>query len=295
MKLTPLFISVILATNVAKAHNLDKSQEEITTTKVTENIHMLSGEGGNIGVFTGVDGIFMIDDKFAKLSDEIKDEISKISDKPIKYLVNTHFHFDHTGGNENFGKTGSVIVGHDNVRKRLIDGHVIKFFNKEMKPYSDVALPIITYSDKMKFHLNDDDISVIHLKNAHTDGDSVVYFKNENVIHTGDLYFAGLYPFIDNSAGGSVNGLILAIESILKISDDKTKIIPGHGPLSNKSELEDYYKMLVEISSKVAQEKQNGKNLKQIIAMKPTLKFDKNINQKFIPADKFITLVYKGI
>ncbi len=176
----------------------------------------------------------MIDDQFAPLTKKIKSAINKLSDKEIKFVLNTHWHFDHTGGNENLGKDGVVIVSHNNVRERMRKDGFIKAFNKKLPASAKVALPMVTFNDSMTFHMNDETIEVIHQSNAHTDGDSIIFFKTSNVIHTGDIYFNGFYPFIDESSKGSVEGVIKSVNYILNRANDDTKIIPGHGKLSNK-------------------------------------------------------------
>jgi glyoxylase-like metal-dependent hydrolase (beta-lactamase superfamily II) len=191
--------------------------------------------GGNIGVSSGEDGVFMIDDQFAPLTVRIKAAIEKISDKPIRFIINTHWHYDHTGGNENHGNEDVVIVAHDNVRERLSKDGFIEAFNKKIPASPKAALPVITFNDRVTFHLNQQEIQVIHRSNAHTDGDSIVIFKSANVIHTGDTFFNTMYPFIDGSSGGSVKGVIDATDYVLSLANETTKIIPGHGPLADLS------------------------------------------------------------
>lgn len=273
----------------------DFSQVEIQTVPVTHNIHMLMGRGGNIGVFTGDDGVFIIDDQFAPLSDKIFKAISTISDQPVRFVLNTHWHGDHTGGNENFSQQNALIIAHENVRKRLLEGQAVNVFNRVVPPASEGALPVITFKKNINFHWNGDTVIVRHVGPAHTDGDSVIYFKQANVIHMGDLYFNGLYPYIDTHSGGRVLGVITSIEQILQQIDDKTKIIPGHGPLSNKLELQQYHQMLSTVYTRILALKQKGKTMEQVIAAKVSDEYDSVWGNGFLKPDKWVEVMYLGI
>jgi len=264
----------------------------IETIKVSDGIYMLMGQGGNIGVSAGDDGVIMIDDQFAPLTDKIKAAIAIISDKPIRFVINTHWHFDHTGGNENLGKKGTVIVAHYNVRERMTKDNFITAFNKHVPAAPKVALPVITFNDTMAFHLNGLEIEVVHQNNAHTDGDSIVFFKSANVIHTGDIFFNGLYPFIDASSKGSVNGMIRTVEHVLSIADDETIIIPGHGPLGDKKALEKFHDMLVTVRDRMQKLTDQGKTLEEIIAIKPNADFDKTWGKAFLNPEAFLKILY---
>ena len=206
----------------------------IKATKLADGIHMRTGKGGNIGVLTGPDGTFMIDDQFAPLTARIMVAVKNIGGDTPRFLINTHYHFNHTGGNENLGNAGVTIVSHDNVRKKLAKGTTIVAFNRVMPPAPKAAVPVITFTREMTFHLNGETVHAIHSPNAHTDGDTIIHFEKANVIHAGDLFFNGFYPFIDTGAGGTVQGVIAAIDKMLALADDNTKIIPGHGPLADK-------------------------------------------------------------
>jgi len=268
---------------------------KIETIKVAEGIYMLMGKGGNIGVSVGEDGVFMIDDQFAPLSKKIKQAIAKISDKSIRFIINTHWHFDHTGGSENFGKEGVVIIAHDNVRERMTKDNFIEAFNKKVPASPKVALPVITFNDAVNFHLNEQEIHVVHQSNAHTDGDSIVFFKTANVIHMGDIFFNGLYPFIDASSNGSVKGIIRTVDQVLAMVDDQTKIIPGHGPLGDKKALQKYRDMLVTVSSRMQKLIKEGKSLEQIVAMKPNADIDVAWGNGFLNAEAFLKVLHSTI
>lgn len=256
---------------------------------------MLMGAGGNLGLCVGEDGAFLIDDQFAPLTPKIQAAIGKVTSEDIRFLINTHWHFDHVGGNENIGKLGTVIVAHDNVRKRMSTEQFSKFFQMKVPASPHVALPQITFSQDLTFHLNKETIDVFHASKAHTDGDAIIYFKNANVIHTGDIYFAGIYPFIDTGSHGSINGMINAAKSILAMVNQDTKIIPGHGPLANKTEFTEYIAMLEGIRDTVMEQVKKGKSLQETLAAKPSQKFDAKWGNGFIKPDDIVTIVYNDL
>ncbi len=271
------------------------SHAQITTTQVTESIFVLSGKGGNIGVFTGADGTFMVDDKFADMSKQITAAIAKLGGEHPKYLFNTHFHGDHTGGNQGFGMEGSTIIAHHNVRKRLAEGSTIATFNMVTPPAHSDALPDITFDSDAAFHINGERVRIYHAPEAHTDGDSIVHFEGSNVIHAGDIFFNGFYPFIDVSNGGSVQGVIDAANSILALSDANTKIIPGHGPMANKADLTSYRDMLVTAHAALKALKDQGKSAEQAVAETPLSDLDEDWRSGIFSSDKWISIIYDGI
>ena len=280
---------------LAPALAQEPSAVAIKTVPVAGSVSMLEGQGGNLGVSAGPDGLFMIDDQYAVMTDNIKKALAAIGQQPLRFIVNTHWHGDHTGGNENFGKTGAVIVAHDNVRKRMSTEQFMKAFSKTVPPSPAIALPVVTFADAVTFHLNGDDISVFHVAPAHTDGDSVVIFKKANVIHTGDVFFNGIYPFIDVSSGGSINGTIEAAERILNLADEKTKIIPGHGPLADKAALKVYRDMLATVRDRVTAAIKDGKTLEQVQMMKPTADLDAVWGKGFLKPEQFVMIVYSSL
>jgi glyoxylase-like metal-dependent hydrolase (beta-lactamase superfamily II) len=267
----------------------------IQVVPVAGSVSMLVGRGGNIGVAVGDDAVFLVDDQFAPLTQKIIDAVKTITDKPIKFLLNTHWHGDHTGGNENFGKAGVVIVAHDNVRQRMSVEQFLARFNQKVPPAPRQALPVITFADMVTFHINDDDIHAVHVANAHTDGDVVVHWTKSNVMHLGDTFFNGGYPFIDLGSGGSIDGVIRAVTTALGYANDGTKIIPGHGPLGTKADLTAYRDMLVGIRGAVQRLIAQRKTKEQIIAAKPLAKWDDKWGKGFIKPDDMVTTIYESL
>lgn len=247
----------------------DMANVEIKTEKVSGNIYVLFGAGGNIGVSVGDDGVYIVDDQFAPLTDKIKAAIAALSNKPIRFAINTHFHGDHTGGNENLGKDGTVIVAHDNVRLRMSEGSFVQAFNMRTPAQVGPALPVVTFNDQAGLHLNGEQARMHHVSNAHTDGDSIVYFEGSNVVHMGDTFFMGSFPFIDVPNGGSIDGVIAAANKVLLLVNDETRIIPGHGPVTDSKGLTAYRDMLVDVRGRVAALKAEGKTLEEVQAANP--------------------------
>ncbi len=286
-----LFIG--LSTYALGQDKYDKVQ--ITTIPVGHGIYMLQGAGGNIGVSAGEDGVFMIDDQYSPLTPKIIAAISKISDKPIRFVINTHWHGDHTGGNENLGKTDVIIVAHDNVYKRLSSDQFIKAFDNHVPAAPKAALPVISFNDKVTFHLNGLHIQARHFAPAHTDGDSVIFFKDTNIVHTGDIFFNHMYPFIDTSSGGTIYGMIDATATLLTQVDDETKIIPGHGPLGNKADLQAYHDMLARVVEILTPLAQKNISIEKATEMKPLKELNDKWGGGFFKADMFLGTVYQTI
>jgi glyoxylase-like metal-dependent hydrolase (beta-lactamase superfamily II) len=245
----------------------------VQTASVAPGIYMLTGRGGNIGVSIGTDGAAIIDDKFADNSPNIRAAIAMLSDRPVKFVINTHLHGDHTGGNEALGKAGAVIIAQENVRKRLSTDQVNPSTGQKTPPRPREALPVITFEDTATLHFNDDDLEFTHLPNAHTETDIVVRFRKANVIHMGDIFVGG-FPFIDGNTGGTLDGLILAHEKVLATIDDSTILIRGHGPLGNKAELQAFHDMLVVVRDRVAKLVKAGKTQDDVVAARPTKEFE---------------------
>lgn len=290
-----LLLSIVFTSTDSIAHANEQPEVKIKTEQLSDGLYVLFGQGGNIGLSVGDDGVYIIDDQYAPLTDKISAAIDKVTDKPIRFVINTHWHGDHTGGNENFGKAGAVIVAHDNVRKRMSTKQVMKAFGREVEASPKAALPVITFDNELSLHLNDDDMRVYHVANAHTDGDAIIYFEKDNILHMGDTYFNIGYPFIDVGSGGSIDGYIKAVERGLSLSDTDTKIIPGHGPMSNKAELQKFGSMLKALRDKVAKLKDEGRSLEEVIEAKPSAEYDAENGQAFIKPDQMITFIYTSL
>ncbi len=234
---------------------------EIKATHVRGSVYMLEGAGGNIGVSVGDDGILIVDDQFAPLADKIRAALAKLGDGKLQFILNTHWHFDHTGGNVEFGPEAPIIA-HRNVRERMAAGQ--ELLGRQVEPAPHEALPVITFDDSLTVHFNGEHIRVVHFPKAHTDGDSVVFFDKSNVVHMGDQLFAGRFPFVDLSSGGSVMGLERNIREILKDLPEDVILIPGHGPLSKQKDLEEYQQMLADSIELVRKKMDQGKSLEEI-------------------------------
>ncbi len=287
--------TALVLTAVPSFGQQDFSNVTIETTKVADGLYMMVGAGGNLGVSVGEDGVFLVDDQYAPLTDKIRKAIAAVTDQEIRFVVNTHWHGDHTGGNENLGSGGAVIVAHGNVRERMSTEQFLALWQQTVPPSPKAALPVITYDDSVTFHLNGQTIHAFHVPPAHTDGDSVVVFKELDVIHAGDLFFNGLYPFIDVGSGGHIDGVIKAVETIAGHAGEKTKIIPGHGPLADKSDLMAYHAMLVAVRDAVKPLVEQGKSRDEVIAAKPTAALDEKWGQGFLKPDVFAGIVFDGL
>jgi len=273
--------------------NFDNVQIEVI--EVAEGVYMLRGSGGNLGLSVGDDGAFLIDDQFAPLTEKILAAIATISDKPVRFVVNTHWHGDHTGGNENMGAAGAVLVAHENVRARMSVEQFMKAFDRTVPASPPGALPVITFTDAITFHWNGDDLHVFHVDPAHTDGDAIIHFKGANAVHMGDTYFSGMYPFIDVGSGGSIDGMMAAADEVLALADDATKIIPGHGPLSNKAELQAYRDMLATARDRIHKLISEGKSQEEVVAAKPTSDLDAEWGGGFMQPDVWVGIVYESM
>jgi glyoxylase-like metal-dependent hydrolase (beta-lactamase superfamily II) len=276
----------------AFAQQQDFSKVEIKTIKLGDTLYMLMGEGGNIGVSAGADGVYLIDDQYAPLSEKIMAAVKAISDKPVKYVINTHWHGDHTGGNENFGKAGATIIAHEAVRARMEKGGELAAFKMVVPPAAAGALPVITFSDKAALHLNGETSHLIHVDPAHTDGDTIIHWPAANIIHTGDTFVNGFFPFVDISSGGRLDGIIKSADMVLALADDKTKIIPGHGPLATKADLARFRAMLATVRERVTAAKAAGKTAEEWAASKPLADLDADWGKGFLPLDKFTQIVF---
>ena len=289
-------IAIGIATNLlATSVTWAQDPVQVEATQVRGNIYLLTGQGGNIGLFIGSDGSFMVDDQFAPLTEKIIAAAKSVGGDVPKYLINTHFHGDHTGGNENLGQTGTLIMSHHGVRERLVNGSFIGAFGMKADPASKVALPTVTYSENMHLHINDETVHIVHIPRAHTDGDSFVVFEKANVVHAGDLFFNGFFPFIDAANGGSVKGVIAGVDAILALTDSDSKIIPGHGPLANRSDLQAYRDMLVMAYERLLKLKNTGVSAEDAVRQAPLKDLEQEWGDGIFTADKWIGIVYPAV
>lgn len=291
-----LALGLLLCVGVSTAladHHWDSV--EYQSVPVADGVYALIAEGGNIGVAIGEDGTFLIDDQFAPLTRKLLSKIEELGGGTPRFLLNTHWHFDHAGGNENFGALGTLIVAHDNVRKLLSVDNRLSAFNKDVAALSSEGLPVITFSRDTSFHLNGETIRAFHVDNAHTDGDSVVHFIQANVIHAGDVWFNGFYPFIDVEHGGSLAGMVAAAEKIIALADEQTRIIPGHGPVGTRKELVVYRNMLNDVLIALRGLKKEGKTLDEVIALQPTKAFDEEWGDGFLSPENWLSIIYDGL
>ncbi len=264
---TSAVLGLLVCPAPGAAQDFDNIQ--IQTIRVTESIYMLQGSGGNIGVSIGDDGTFIVDDQFAPLTDKIVAAIAELTDHPVDFVVNSHWHYDHTDGNENFGRAGAIIVAQDNSRRRMETEQIISLNGRVQPPYAEVGLPKITFLESMRFSYNDNVVDVIHTGPGHTDGDAQVYFRDSNVIHTGDMFVRYGLPYIDQGNGGSTDGMIDALWTIAGLIDDDTIIIPGHGQLSTRTDLLEFRTMLVTIRDRIKDGIARGLSVDQVIASNP--------------------------
>jgi len=264
---------------------------KIETVAVAPGIYMLVGRGGNIGLTVGTDGAAIIDDQFADMVPKIRAAVALLAEQPVKFVINTHLHGDHTGGNDAFGAGGAVIIAQENVRKRLGSPQVNPSNNQPVPARAREALPVITFADSATLHFNDDDLEFTHLPNAHTETDIVVRFRKANVVHMGDLFVGG-FPFIDGNTGGTLDGYILAHEKVLAGIDDNTRVIRGHGPLGNKAELQAYHDMLVVVRDRIARLVKSGKTQEQVVTARPTTEFEQQYGGASFDAAQWLGRAY---
>ncbi len=264
---TSALLGLLVCPALGSAQNFDDIQ--IQTTRVTESIYMLQGSGGNIAVSIGDDGTFIVDDQFAPLTDKIVAAIAELTDHPVDFVVNSHWHYDHTDGNENFGRAGALIVAHDNSRRRMETDQIVSLNGRFQGAYAEVGLPKITFLESMRFYYNNNTVDVFYTGPGHTDGDAQVYFRDSNVIHTGDMFVRYGLPFIDQPNGGTTDGMIEALWSIAGQINDDTIIIPGHGQLSTRADLLEYRMMLVTIRGRIKDQIARGRSVDQVVAANP--------------------------
>lgn len=292
-------LSLVLVTAAPLAAQDPAEQPQVTfkATQLAPGLHMIEGVGGfgggNVGLLTGADGVVLVDDSFPPLTDALLAAVGEITEDPVDFVVNTHVHGDHLGGNAILGKAGATIVAHDNVRRRLVEDG-IRTGPEESLAAPKEALPVITFADQVTVHLNGHEAHVFHLAHAHTDGDAVIHFRDVDVIHTGDLFFNGIFPFIDLDGGGSVDGYIAGQERILELAGEGTKIIPGHGPLANRDDLKASVAMLQAARSRIQALIDDGKSVEEVLEARPLEDYEA-LSWAFITTERMVRQVYRGL
>jgi glyoxylase-like metal-dependent hydrolase (beta-lactamase superfamily II) len=271
------------------------AQAPVKVTKLTDTLFLLQGVGGNMVAQIGPDGKLLIDSSFSTAAPRIKDALDKLDSHPLRLLINTHWHFDHTDGNAAMHDAGAFIVAHRNTRTRLSTPQEIAFYHLRLPASPTASLPQETFEESETLYFNNDELSLVHIPPAHTDTDISIFFKNGNVLHAGDVWFNGMYPFIDGSSGGNVNGMIQGCDQLLAVADDKTKIVPGHGPLGDKAALTAYREMLATIATRVLKLKSSGQTVEQAVAAKPTAELDAAWGKGMFSGDAFTALVYSTL
>ncbi len=287
-------ITLLLSTLAfpVNAHKLADSAV-VSTIKVSPGIYILMApRGSNMVLLLDDRGALLVDSHLQEVGESLVRAIARITDRDVKYLVNTHWHFDHAGNNYIFGERGASIVAHKNARLRLEKGQYIKALGRDVPPAPESALPVITFGEELSLHWADELLSVVHVEQAHTDGDAIIYFQKSNMVHMGDIYFTNMYPFIDATSGGSLNGVISAVDRVLEVIDEKTIVIPGHGELSNKAELLHYRNMLSTVNSRIESMKNKGMLLSEVLVEKPTAEFDSQYGFLYLRPDDWVSIIF---
>jgi len=292
---TGFIAAALLFTGWVSAAEPDFSKVEITTIPLGEGLAMLMGQGGNIAVSTGSDGPVIVDDQFAPLVPKIIASVNKLQAGPVRFVINTHHHFDHTGGNEPFGKAGALIFAHDNVRVRMSTEQFSKLMDRSTPAAPAAALPVVTFADGVTLHWNGETIRVEHVAPAHTDGDSHVWFEKVNAVHMGDTFMNGFYPFVDIESGGTLVGLISSAEKVLAKANEQTKIIPGHGPLATRADLQTFHDMLVDVKGRIEKGIASGVTMEAFINSKPLADLEAEWGDGFLKTEQVITLMWMSL
>jgi glyoxylase-like metal-dependent hydrolase (beta-lactamase superfamily II) len=283
--------TALLALLLAAPAAAQQPAMEVTATPVAAGIWMLAGPGGNIGVSIGPDGVILVDDQVAPVVPKIREALAKLDPRTPRFVINTHWHGDHTGGNEAFGEAGAIILAHDNVRVRLTTEQFVEALNQRIPPAPAGALPVITFTDAVTLHLNGGEVHVFHVAPAHTDGDAVVHFRTANVVHGGDVLFTGMYSFLDLASGGAVAGMLAGLDRLAALGDEQTKFIPGHGPLASRADVREARDLLRAMCGRVLALAREGLTVDAIVAAKPTRDYDAKYANAFLTGDLFTRIL----
>ena len=292
---SPALAGIVLLVAAGAAAQTDFSKVEVKTTPLGHGLAMLAGAGGNIVASAGEDGVFIVDDEFAELHPKIREELAKMSDRPVRLVINTHWHGDHTGANEKFAGDGAVVIAQDNVYRRMSASQFIKHLNRTVPASPKGALPVVTFNDRATLHLNGEEVSLVHVKNAHTDGDVLVHFPAAGVLHMGDCFFNGTYPIIDTGTGGTIDGYIAAVDAGLTLAGPAAKVVPGHGALGDRAQLAAFGEMLKQARAAVAALKSAGKTLEEAQAARPTAPFDERWGKGFVKPEAFVRTIWETL
>lgn len=292
-------LSLVAASGAAKAEGLLADSEiaktPLNVERVKPNVHVLSGYGGNIAVLTGVDGAVLVDNSFAALAPRVRKAVAELSTQPIRFVFNTHWHFDHAGANEPFIRNGALLIAHDNIRKRLASGGLLSLMDSPIPPSPPDALPAITFNDRSSYYINSEIVRAIHVPQAHTDGDTFVQFERANVIHLGDVCPGMGYPFIDLNSGGSARGLLDAVDTAIALGNDDTRYVPGHGPMIDRAALTAYRDMLRGIVGNVSTGMKAGRSVDEIITSRPTAAYDDPWAKDGFAAEDLVRSIYESL
>jgi len=285
----------LLAGTSAWPSDAPTAEPQIMVQQLREGLHVVSGVGSNVAVWHGPDGTVLVDDGIEAHAPQLLAAVEKIAPGPVRVVINTHWHPDHTGGNAYLADSGSMVVAHDNVRARMSEPQTVAAYDLEVPAAPPGALPVATFDDEFSLHLNGDRLAALHVESAHTDGDLLLWWEDANVVHVGDVFYSGMYPFIDLGSGGSLAGLVAALETVLSRADSRTIIIPGHGPVSNRAELAAYRDMLVATGRRVRELIGEGRNLDEVLASRPTAAYDAVYGQGSMTVERFVGILYEDL
>ena len=292
------FLPILLTTltlSLPCAANAQDQAIEYKTTVLSETVTAIQARGGNVAVSAGEDGVFIIDDQYKPSIGHLLAAIKGVSDQPVRFVINTHYHADHVGGNEMVGEGGGIVIAHDNIRKRMSTDQFNHFWDSTTPAWPDGALPVVTFNDRVTLHLNGEPVTAYHVPRGHTDGDSIIHFPESNIVHMGDILFYGLYPFIDLDAGGTIQGMIAGVELGLELSDEATRVVSGHGALTDKAGLREYHGMLSEMQKRVQSMIDKGMSLRQVVEARPTADWDEELGGSFIKPDSLAIFIYNSL
>jgi cyclase len=298
MKTAIRWMAVVMLAVAGPAASLQaqgRSQVQIQTEKLTDNIYVLAGGGGNMAVLVGDDGALLVDAGYEQVADKVAAAIKEVSKGPVRLVVNTHWHFDHVGGNQALADSGAIIIAQENVRKLMSEARQLAGIGRKTEPSPEAARPVITFCDRLGLHFAGQDIDLIYVGPAHTNGDCIVHFRQANVLHLGDTMFNGMYPFIDVNADGSIDGMVAAIDKALALVDEQTKVIPGHGPVTGAAGVREYRDMLITVRDRVHKMVAEGKTRDEVIAAKPTSDLDARWGRGFLTPDRWVGIIYDGM